>query len=208
MHRNGRTAEAFFTFSYSPVRTESGEVGGALINGFETTLQVQARALEAERDRLLGSLRFERSRLEYVFQNAPAFLAVLRGEEHVFELANHAYYRLVGQRDLLGMPVREALPEAVSQGFTDRLDDVLRTGTPFIGAEPVRPYATGTNRCGRTSMWNCRIRGAKCFPLRPAMNGVLLCTGSSSAYPRGTGHRGGTRGWRGAGFASRTTRAS
>ncbi|HEX2078051.1 MAG TPA: ATP-binding protein [Longimicrobium sp.] len=139
VERNGAIEDAFFTFSYSPVRVESGGVGGALINCFETTRQVQARAVQAERDRLFESLVFERSRLEYVFQHAPAFLAVLRGPEHVFEIANEAYYRLVGARDILGKPALDALPEVRGQGFDVLLDGVLATGEPFIGREiPLR----------------------------------------------------------------------
>ncbi|HYW08661.1 MAG TPA: ATP-binding protein [Longimicrobium sp.] len=133
--RHGTREDAYFTFSYSPVPGEGGEVGGVLINCYETTDQVRVRALQADRDRLLGALRVERERLEYVFKQAPAFLAVLRGPEHVFELANDAYYQLVGHRDLLGKPVRDALPEVVTQGFVDLLDGVLRTGEPFIGRE-------------------------------------------------------------------------
>ncbi|HEX8431494.1 MAG TPA: ATP-binding protein [Longimicrobium sp.] len=133
--RHGTREDAYFTFSYSPVPGEGGEVGGVLINCYETTDQVRVRALQADRDRLLGALQVERARLEYVFKQAPAFLAVLRGPEHVFELANNAYYQLVGQRDLVGKPVGVALPEVVTQGFVDLLDGVLRTGEPFIGRE-------------------------------------------------------------------------
>ena len=93
------------------------------------------RSASAERDRLLRALEVERSRLEYVFEKAPAFLAVLRGPEHVFALANDAYYRLVGQRELIGRSLREAIPEVVEQGFEDLLDQVLATGTPYIGRE-------------------------------------------------------------------------
>lgn len=136
--RSGAPEEAYFTFSYSPVRVESGAVGGVLINAFETTRQVRARAVQLQRDRLLEELELERARLEYVFQQSPSFLAVMRGKDHVVELANAAYTKLVG-RDVVGRPVREALPEVVDQGFVDLLDRVLETGEPFIGREiPVR----------------------------------------------------------------------
>ena len=135
VRRHGALEDAYFTFSYSPVLVESGEVGAVLINCYETTEQVRAQALQAERDRLLQELRVERARLEFVFKQAPAFLAVLRGPRHVFELANDAYYRLVGHRALIGKPVSEALPEVVSQGFVELLDHVLRTGEPYVGRE-------------------------------------------------------------------------
>jgi signal transduction histidine kinase len=98
-----------------------------------------ARTATAERERLLRALETERSRLEYVFKQAPAFLAVLRGPEHVFALANDAYFRLVGNRELLGRALGDALPEVADQGFEALLDQVLATGTPYVGREvPVR----------------------------------------------------------------------
>jgi signal transduction histidine kinase len=70
-----------------------------------------------------------------VFRQAPTFIAVLRGPEHVFELVNDAYYQLVGHRDLLGKPVFEGLPEVRDQGFGEVLDRVLATGEPAVGRE-------------------------------------------------------------------------
>ena len=95
----------------------------------------EARAAATERERLVRALEVERSRLAYVFEQAPAFLAVLRGPEHVFELANAAYYQLVGHRELLGKRVFDALPEVRAQGFEELLDRVLVTGEPFVGHE-------------------------------------------------------------------------
>jgi signal transduction histidine kinase len=101
----------------------------------EIASRVVERQVEVQRERLLRELEVERSRLEYVFQQAPAFLAVLRGPDHVFMLINDAYSQLVGYRDVLGKPAHEAIPEVREQGFIDLLDNVLRTGTPFIGRE-------------------------------------------------------------------------
>ena len=93
------------------------------------------RAMEDDREKLLGELQLERARLADVFRQAPTFLAVLRGPEHVFELVNDAYYQLVGHRELLGKPVFEALPEVRDQGFKELLDRVLATGEPFVGRD-------------------------------------------------------------------------
>jgi PAS domain S-box-containing protein len=99
----------------------------------ETTRQVELRRLQDDRERLLQALRVEQARLGEVFRRAPAFLAILRGPRHVFELVNDAYYRIVGRRDLIGRPLAEAIPEAREQGFDAMLDRVLETGDPFIG---------------------------------------------------------------------------
>lgn len=127
--------DVFLTISYSPVLGETGSVAGVLVTMFDTTRQVAARELEIERDMLLEELSEERAKLEEVFRLAPSFLALLRGRDHVFEMANDAYYQLVGHRDIIGKPIREALPEVRGQGFIDLLDRVLMSGEPFIGRE-------------------------------------------------------------------------
>jgi PAS domain S-box-containing protein len=48
-------------------------------------------------------------------------------------MANAAYRKLVGDRDIIGKTVSEALPEVVSQGFLDLLERVRSSGEPFIG---------------------------------------------------------------------------
>ena len=88
-----------------------------------------------ERKKLSEQVDKERGRLRYLFDKAPTFVAVLRGPEHVFELANAAYLQLVGHREVIGKTVREAFPEVEGQGFFELLDQVYRTGEPFIGRE-------------------------------------------------------------------------
>ncbi|MGI8518097.1 MAG: ATP-binding protein [Acidimicrobiia bacterium] len=91
--------------------------------------------LAQERQAALAAAHAERKLLEDVFDLSPAFLAVVRGPEHVFELANAAYYRLIGQRPGIGQKVVDALPELAGQGFVELLDGVSRTGEPFVGNE-------------------------------------------------------------------------
>lgn len=81
----------------------------------------------------LSAMDSERKRLRTLMEQAPGFVAVGRGSLHTFELANKAYYQLVGHRELLGKPVREALPELEGQGFYELLDQVYRSGKPYIG---------------------------------------------------------------------------
>jgi PAS domain S-box-containing protein len=71
-----------------------------------------------------------------LFMNIPAMVAVLRGPNHVFELANPIYMKAIGSnRDVIGKPVHEALPEVIEQGFIKILDDVYQTSKPFYGNE-------------------------------------------------------------------------
>ncbi len=97
--------------------------------------EVRAPELEGERETLLRELRAERGLLQEVFRRAPAFIAVLRGPDFVFEMVNDAYYQVVGHRELIGRPAFEALPEVRGQGFEALLNQVLETGKPFVGRE-------------------------------------------------------------------------
>lgn len=95
----------------------------------------ERKQAEQDREKLLKQLEAERSKLAYLFTKAPAFVATLQGPDHIFELTNPAYLQLIGHRDVIGKPVREALPEIDGQGFFEILDNVFQTGEPFIGRE-------------------------------------------------------------------------
>lgn len=131
--RQGVVKDAWFTYSYSPIRDADGAVGGVLVTAQETTKRVLAeRAGWGERERLTT-----------MFQQAPAFFALLRGPDHVFERMNPQYERVIGGRDVLGKPVAVALPEVVEQGYLSVLDRVYQTGEPFTGRDlPLRLAAT------------------------------------------------------------------
>lgn len=98
---------------------------------------------EEESRHLLNQLAAERAKLEYLFTKAPAFVATLQGANHVFELTNPAYCQLIGHRDVIGKPAREAIPEAEGQGFIELLDQVYQSGQPFIGREVPIQLQTG-----------------------------------------------------------------
>jgi PAS domain S-box-containing protein len=79
------------------------------------------------------ALSEERQHLRGLFQQAPGFMAALGGPDHVFTMANAAYLQLIGRENIVGKPVRDALPEVVGQGFIDLLDRVYHSGQPFVG---------------------------------------------------------------------------
>lgn len=129
---DGPPEEAFFTFSLSAVRDDAGAVVAYFNVASETTDQVESRQkVEAA----LAATERAEHRLRDIFIQAPTFLAVVRGRNHVFEFVNDAYYQVVGHRDLIGKPVAVAMPEVIDQGFIGILDEVLRTGKPFVGRE-------------------------------------------------------------------------
>ena len=129
LERGGRLEEAHFAFSYTPARDEHGRVAGlfgACIEITERVLAERARAAAQERQRRM-------------FEQAPGFMCIMRGPQHVFEFVNNAHKALFNSAGWIGKPVREAFPELVGQGYIEQLDRVFRTGKRFIAeAAPVR----------------------------------------------------------------------
>jgi PAS domain S-box-containing protein len=95
----------------------------------------ERKQLEEERTKLIAELDLGKARLEHIFDNSPSFIVSMRGPRFVYEMANPAFYQLVGQRDLIGIPVSEAVPEIMTQGFPDLLSQVYHTGEPYFGNE-------------------------------------------------------------------------
>ncbi|HLM60254.1 MAG TPA: PAS domain S-box protein, partial [Pyrinomonadaceae bacterium] len=95
----------------------------------------ERKRLEEERALLISELDSEKARLQHIFDNSPSFIVTLRGPDFVFEMANPAYYKLIGNRELIGFPAAEALPELATQDLPDILNHVYATGEPFFGNE-------------------------------------------------------------------------
>jgi PAS domain S-box-containing protein len=139
LERNGFPEDTWFNWSYSPIRDESGHVDGLLCVTNEVTEQVLAERerdrLAEEREKLARTVDGEKSNLASIIAQAPAFICAFRGPDHVFEVSNERYYELIGRRDIIGKPVREALPEIAGQGYFEFLDNVYRTGESYVGNE-------------------------------------------------------------------------
>ena len=123
IYRNGRLEDVYWTYGYSPVYTPAGEIGGTLVVCTETTDTILAKRLQQR----------EMERLANLFEQAPAFFAVLSGPDYVFDMVNGPYVQLIGHRSVLGKSLREAVPEAEEQGFLKLLDGVYRTGEAYVG---------------------------------------------------------------------------
>jgi two-component sensor histidine kinase len=120
--RHGRLENVWWTYGYNPI-DEEGEVGGVLVICMDVTQQHLAKM----------ALERQTNDLQSLFEQAPGFMAVLRGPDHVFELANASYRALVGNRPVLGRKVREIVPEAEGQGYFELLDEVYQMGVPKVG---------------------------------------------------------------------------
>lgn len=149
--------ERFWSATHIPILDEAGEVafilqhttditelerlrqrvdhGGAAgsLSALDAVLGggVLNRAREVQEDN--RRLETERNRLVELFMQAPGFIAVMGGPDHVFQMVNAAYAALIGRSDVEGKTVREALPEIAGQGFYELLDGVYQTGEPYEG---------------------------------------------------------------------------
>jgi PAS domain S-box-containing protein len=78
------------------------------------------------------SEQLEVDRLRELFEYAPAFISVLRGPEHVFELANTFFRTMFGNREVVGLRVVDCVPEVKDTGWMEILDQVYRSGLPHV----------------------------------------------------------------------------
>ncbi|MDI3560621.1 PAS domain-containing protein [Bradyrhizobium sp. Arg816] len=138
LYRNNVAEQVWMDLNYGPVLGEDNKPEGVLAIVVETTARVKAERALAEQQAVIEEankrLSAESSFLRDLFEQAPSFMAMMSGPDHVFTLANAAYRGLVGDRgELVGKSVREAIPETDSQGFLGLLDSVYRSGQPFVG---------------------------------------------------------------------------
>ncbi|MEO5628631.1 MAG: HWE histidine kinase domain-containing protein [Thermomonas sp.] len=129
--RNGQREDVFWTYSYSPIGDDNAThgVGGMLVICAETTAQVLSE------QRLVAQTQ----RQQQQFVQAPGFICILSGPDHLFEFVNKSYVRLAGDRQFVGRPVREVMPEMTGQGFIELLDQVYASGKRHVAENlPVR----------------------------------------------------------------------
>ena len=98
----------------------------------QVTLFAEMIALAYESDRRTQETLLAKARLESFVMGAPAAIAVFNGPDLIFELANARYRGYVGDRPLVGLPAKAAMPELESSGVWDKLLAVYRTGQPHF----------------------------------------------------------------------------
>lgn len=84
----------------------------------------------------------ERDKMQRFLMQAPAGICILSGRELVFELVNQPYQELLPQRELLGRPIFEAVPEIEGQPIGDILRNVYSSGEPYEGREVLIPLTS------------------------------------------------------------------
>ncbi|HEY2734341.1 MAG TPA: response regulator, partial [Polyangiales bacterium] len=100
-------------------------------------VRVEAQLSAARmRETLRQNAEAEIARLETLFRESPAAIALLRGPSLIVELANPLILRFWGKDgSIIGTPFATAVPEIAEQGFADLLRRVYETGIAHKGKE-------------------------------------------------------------------------
>ncbi|MBK3777921.1 PAS domain-containing protein [Azospirillum brasilense] len=137
--KNGRMVATLYVHDRKPRHWHPDEVRLVEEVAERTWSALERAQAQESLHRANARLAAEGEQMRTLFRQSPNFMCVLRGPDHVFELANDSYRRLVGDRALIGKPVHEAMPEIIGQGFFELLGRVYDSGKPFVGhALPVR----------------------------------------------------------------------
>jgi signal transduction histidine kinase len=120
----------YFNFRYQAYQT-SGQPSYISISAHDVTRQVLARQQREQ----------QRAEWQRLFEQAPVAMAVLRGPQHLIELANPAMCALWDRsaEQVLELPLFEALPETDEPRTKALLTDVLATGKARTTHERLGP---------------------------------------------------------------------
>jgi PAS domain S-box-containing protein len=123
IERRGFIETAYFTFSYSPILLEAGEVGGLFCAVIETTEKVKNRKkIEASEEKLRN-----------LILKSPAAICIVTGADFKVEIANDKMYEIWAkqQNEVLNRPLSEVIPLKEFPAFKSILDKVYFTGKTF-----------------------------------------------------------------------------
>ncbi len=145
IYRNGKLENVYWTFGYSSVNDEHGNVCGVMVICNETTEKVEALlSLTHAKNALEKSKRDaenQRDRLKQFLMQAPAGICILEGQDLVYDFVNPGYQQFFPGRNLIGRQLLEAVPEIRDQEIHDILNRVLATGVTYTGESQLIPLA-------------------------------------------------------------------
>jgi PAS domain S-box-containing protein len=126
IYRNAKIEDVYWTFSYSPVRDETGNIKGVFVTCTETTSKVL----------MLKRIEESEKNFRNLINESPLPAALYRGIDFVIELANVEILKLWGKDEsVIGKTLIEAIPELKDQPFIELMQQVYLTGKTFEGKE-------------------------------------------------------------------------
>ncbi len=126
INRNQKAEQGFYNFVYQPMYDKDSTVNGIMVIATEVTEQVLARKKVEE----------SAHRYNEMIHSSPSLIAILEGKDLIISTANDAILESWGKdKDAIGKPMMEALPELKGQGFDEILLGVLKTGEAYHAHE-------------------------------------------------------------------------
>jgi PAS domain S-box-containing protein len=122
MNRSGSDELTYFTFSYSPVRDEKGDIAGMFCTCAETTNQVLATK-QAE---------VVQERQRQMLLQMPGFIGMMSGPELIYTYVNQAYVEISARTNFLGRRFRDVFADISGQGYFELFEQVFHSGQGVV----------------------------------------------------------------------------
>ncbi|WP_181304076.1 PAS domain-containing protein [Rufibacter sp. XAAS-G3-1] len=172
----GEFLERYWSTIHTPVLGEGGAITCIIHETANVTEREKAkRQLQESQEReqdALAQADQQRIRLERLFEQAPAALAMLEGPQLVFGVVNKAYQQLFPGRQLQGLPLFEALPELKNQPIDDIIRKVYATGETFEGKEVLVPMYRSEGQPLEDIYWSFIYQAL--YDAQGQVNGILI----------------------------------
>ncbi len=124
--KDNKSRQGFYNFVFQPTKENDGTVTGIMVVANEVTEQVVSRRKVEESEK----------RFRNVVEKAPYPICILKGEDMVLDVANEPVFKVWGvNKEALGKPFLEIIPEMKDQPFMGYLLDVFHTGVTHYGVE-------------------------------------------------------------------------
>ena len=155
--KDGRRIDISLTIS--PIRDGGGAIVGVskVARDISHRRSLEARNIELHQREQLARQEAERQKhlLYSLFMQAPTLIAILRGPDHVVELANPHVCEVWGrtEAEMIERPLMDAAPELRDQIFPSLLSQVYRSGIPYVGKETAATFIQ-PDGATRTSYFN------------------------------------------------------
>ncbi|MEJ8803896.1 PAS domain-containing sensor histidine kinase [Pontibacter sp. H249] len=120
--------ERYWKVTNKPILDADGNLRYIL----HTAAEITAQAIT---DKKAAAMR-EIEKKYSLFMQAPVAVYIVTGPENRVELANEEMLKLLSRTsDIIGKPLFESIPEIITEGFPELLDQVRDTGQAYYGTE-------------------------------------------------------------------------
>lgn len=115
-----------------PTRNSQGSV--VKWYGTNTDIQYQ-KLLTQDLEKARKDIESEQQKFRTIFADSSASMAVLRGPDFIYEIANKSYLELFSNRDLIEKSFTVALPELIGTVYPQHAKSVFETGVSYVERE-------------------------------------------------------------------------